>query len=133
MPTFGLIWSAVASLVIEGNELVVTLSPVEKVGSLRGNIRVPLSAVESVVVEPDPWSALRGIRAPGTGMPGVIAYGTRRLPGVCRDFAALTGRGAAVRVDLKPDSPFGRLLVSVADPETTVASVQAAVTAARAV
>lgn len=122
-----------ASLVVEGNELVVTLSVVEKFGAFRGNVRVPLSAVKSVVVEPDPWSALRGMRAPGTGMPGVVAYGVRRLPGVCRDFAALTGRGAAVRVDLTQDSPFGRLLVSVADPEATVANVQAALSAGPAV
>jgi hypothetical protein len=123
----------VASLVVEGNELVVTLSAVEKFGAFRGNVRVPLSAVKSVVVEPDPWSALRGMRAPGTGMPGVVAYGVRRLPGVCRDFAALTGRGPAVRVDLTQDSPFGRLLVSVADPEATVTSVQQALTAGPAV
>ena len=56
-----------------------------------GDIAVPLSAVREVSVEPDPWSALRGIRAPGTGFPGVIAYGVRRMTGGRPDFAAILG------------------------------------------
>jgi hypothetical protein len=36
--------------------------------------------VSEVVVEPNAWAALRGVRAPGTGLPYVIAYGTRRFP-----------------------------------------------------
>lgn len=114
-----------AKLVVEGPDLVVRLSPLEKLGAFRGDVRVPLRTVRSVYVEPEPYSALRGIRAPGTGIPGVIALGTRRFPGG-EDFAAVQGGGPAVRVDLADDAKFGRLIVSVPDPESTVAEIRGA-------
>jgi hypothetical protein len=79
-----------ATLAVDGNDLVVRLSALEKIGALRGNIRVPLASVRAVRVSDTPWSELRGIRAPGTGLPRVISLGTRRGPGV-HDFAAATG------------------------------------------
>jgi len=58
-----------ATLAVDGNELVVRLSALEKIGALRGNIRVPLASVRAVRVSETPWSELRGVRAPGTGLP----------------------------------------------------------------
>jgi hypothetical protein len=114
-----------AKLIVEGPDLVVGLSSMEKLGALRGDVRVPLSTVRSAQVEPDPWAILRGIRAPGTGIPGVIALGTRRFPGG-KDFTAVTGNGPAVRVDLSAESPFGRLVVTVPDPDSTLAAIRSA-------
>ena len=114
-----------ATLMLDGPDLVVRLSPLEKLAAFRGNVRVPLHAVRSAQAEPDPWSALRGIRAPGTGIPGVIAYGARRFDGG-PDFAAVLGSRPAVRVDLDGESPFARLVVSVADPDSTVAAIRGA-------
>jgi len=113
-------------LVVEGEELVVRLSPLERLAAVRGDVRVPLCAVQEVDVEPRPWRALRGVRAPGTGLPGVIAYGVRRLTGGRPDFAAVLGRGPAVRVELASPSPFARLLLSLPDPDAAVAAVRAA-------
>lgn len=104
--------------------LVVELSFIERLAAFRGDVRVPLRKVSSIVVEEHPWKALRGFRAPGTGVPGVIAYGTRLLTGGPPDFAAVHGRGPAVRVDLCAGAPFGRLLVTVDDPGGTVAAAQ---------
>jgi hypothetical protein len=112
-------------VIVNGQHLVVGLSWLEKLGAFRGNVHVPLRAVRSAEPEPDPWGALRGIRAPGTGIPGVIAYGTRRYDGG-RDFAAVLGSRPAVRVDLGEESPFGRLVVSVSDPDSTVAAIRGA-------
>jgi hypothetical protein len=53
----------------ELGELVVQLTFWEKIGALHGDLRVPLSAVRAVSVVAEPWKALRGIRAPGTGCP----------------------------------------------------------------
>ena len=94
---------------------------------MRGEVRVPLSAVSSACVDPYPWSALRGIRAPGTGIPGMIAYGTRRMTGEAPDFAAVHGRGRAVRVDLAAGAAFGRLLVTEPDAERVLAEIHARV------
>ena len=122
----GYAWT-VATLEVHRDELVVTLSSWERVAAMRREVRVPLGAVRSICADPDPWSALRGIRAPGTGVPGVIAYGVRRLTGAAPDFAAVHGRGPAVRVDLAPEAPFSRLLVTVADARSTVEAVRAGV------
>ena len=115
-----------ASLVAEGDELVVQLSGWERAAALRGDVRVPLQAVRSLRVERDPWSALRGIRAPGTGWPGVIAYGVRRMTGDRPDFSAVLRRRPTVLVELDPPSQFAQLLVSVSDADATVAAVRAA-------
>lgn len=113
-----------AVLSTDRDTLVVGLSFVERLAAFRGDVRVPLRKVSSITVDEHPWRALRGFRAPGTGVPGVLAYGTRLVTGGAPDFAALHGRGPAVRVDLAPGAPFGRLLVTVNDPVGTVAAAQ---------
>jgi hypothetical protein len=115
-----------ATLETAGDSLVVRLSAFERFAALRGDVRVPLSAVTDVAVEPDPWSALRGIRAPGTGWPGVIAYGTWRFSGG-RDFVLVRSKRPAVRIDLDESSPFARLLITIEDPEAWVDMIQHAV------
>jgi hypothetical protein len=77
-----------AAVDIRQDELVVTLSRIERVAALRRQIRVPMASVRSICADPDPWSALRGIRSPGTGIPGVVAYGVRRMTGDRPDFGA---------------------------------------------
>ena len=66
---------------------------------------------------------LRGWRAPGTGVPNVIAVGTRR-GGFGKDFAAVHGTGPAVMVELD-GAEYGRLVVTADDAEAVAASVQA--------
>src|SRR5258708_25537056 len=77
-----------ARLVVEGDDIAVKLTALERFGALRGNFRVPRSAVREVRASDRPWSELRGIRAPGTGLPAVIALVTRRGGGG-RDFTAV--------------------------------------------
>jgi hypothetical protein len=100
------------------------MSSPEKLGALRGDVRVPLSAVQSAEVEPHPWGALRGIHA-GTGIPGVIALGIRRFAHG-QDFTAVVGGKPAVRVDLSQASTFARLVVSVDDPDSTLSAIRSA-------
>ena len=108
---------------IRNGQLVVELSTWERFAAMRGGLSVPLSAVQSAAVEPDPWSALRGVRAPGTGWPGRIAYGVWRWTGEGRDFVAVLGRRPAIRIDLAAGLDYSRLLITVPDPEATVATV----------
>jgi hypothetical protein len=109
----------VAQIRYEGDELVVRLSRLEKLGALRGDVRVPRSSVREVRASERPWSELRGIRAPGTGWPGVIALGTRRGEGV-RDFSAVYGKRPAAVVELE-GAEFDRLVVSVRDAAEVMA------------
>jgi len=111
-----------ADLHTEGDELVLHLRGAEKAEGFHGDIRVPLSAVTSVRVVDDAWPELRGIRAPGTGLPEVIAVGTRR-GGFGKDFAAVHGKGPAVVVELT-GAEFGRLVVTADDAAAAAASIQ---------
>jgi hypothetical protein len=120
----------VATVIVQRDDLVVALNPLEKLAALRGDVRVPLSAVRAVLVEPYPWLAMRGIGAPGTGLPGVIAYGVRRMTRDRNDFAALIAGRSAIRVELDAPASFARLLVSVDDAASVAASIRAAAAAA---
>lgn len=110
-----------AHLRIDHADLVVELSPLEKAGAVRGDVRVPLSAVRAVRVAEDPRPELRGLRAPGTGIPGLIALGSRRGEG--HDFAAVYHNRPAVVVELE-GADFDRLVISVADPEAVAEKVR---------
>jgi hypothetical protein len=116
-----------AVLEVHQDALVVTLSGWERVAAMKREVRVPLAAVRGVCADPDPWSAVRGMRVAGTGIPGVAVYGVRRMTGDRPDFAAVHGRGPAVRVELTTGARYRRLLVTVADPDATVAALRAGV------
>jgi hypothetical protein len=112
-----------AKLIVDGPDLVVVLSWLERLGAVHGDVRVPLRDVRSAQAEPHPWQALRGLKLAGTGILGVAALGTRYFTGG-RDFTALVGRRPAIRVELADGSPFAQLLVSVRDPQSTLAAIR---------
>jgi hypothetical protein len=108
----------VPTLTVEDDELVVGLTGLERLAAFHFSaVRFPLATISEVAVEPDVWKALRGIRAPGTGIPGVIAYGTRRCSGG-RDLVFVTGgHRPGLRVDFGEGAPYARLVISSADPQ----------------
>ncbi len=110
-----------ARLLVDGDTLVVRLSLLEKLGALRGDVRLPLRAVRDIRVSDSPWEELRGVRAAGTGLPRVVALGTRRGPGT-RDFAAVYRGMPGVVIELDR-AALGRLVVSTADPAEVVRRV----------
>jgi len=113
----------VASFEIIGGDLRLALSGFEKLEGLHGDIVVPLGTVCDVRVVPTAWPELRGIRAPGTGFPGVVAVGTRR-GAFGKDFAAVHGRGPAVVVELE-GAPYRRLIATADNAESTTAMIRA--------
>lgn len=117
----------VAAFEVRDTDLVVTLTPLERVAALRREVRVPVTAIERACVDSDPWGSVRGFRIAGTGIPGVAAYGVRLIAGERPDFAAVHGREPAVRIELASWAPYRRLLVTVADPAASVAQIEAVV------
>jgi hypothetical protein len=117
-----------AQLHVEGGELVLSLSVLEKVGGVHGDLRVPLSAVRAVEVLADAHGPADdvGIKA-GTRIPRVIELGT--IYGSSKKiFAAVfhnTPRG--VRVVLE-GAFYDEWIVGAADPETVAQAVQAHLT-----
>jgi hypothetical protein len=112
-----------ARLDIEGDALALRLTTGEQLEGMHRDVVVPRSSVASVRVTEDVWSELRGIRAPGTGVPGVIAVGTRR-GSFGKDFAVVHGKGRGVVVELV-DQPFSRIVITAPDAEEVVARLTA--------
>ncbi len=106
---------------VHGDRLALHLTPEEHVEGLHRDIDVPLASVTRARVTDDVWTELRGIRAPGTGLPGVVAVGTRR-GSFGKDFAAVHGKGRGVVVELA-GQPFERIVITTLDPEAEVASI----------
>lgn len=102
-----------AILAIDGANLEVRLSTLEKLGALLGSVRVPLSSVTAVRVTEKPYSELRGLRV-GTGLPFVVVLGRMYYSG-SKDFVAIYGTGRTVIVELAAGAPYRRILVSGAD------------------
>ncbi|MGH3285776.1 MAG: hypothetical protein ACRDPD_14000 [Streptosporangiaceae bacterium] len=114
-----------AKLIVDGPDLVVGLSPLEKLGAFHRDVRVPLLTVRSAQAEPDPWQAVRGVRVAGTGIPRVAVLGTRYFKSG-RDFVAVVASRPAIRIELSDEAPYKQLLVSVRDPESTLAEIRGA-------
>ena len=86
------------------------LSLMEQAGAVHADVRIPLWSVRGVRVAEDAWSALRGLCAPGTGVPGVVSLGTRRGGGI-RDFVAVYSNTPPVVISSRAPArrlPVGR-------------------------
>jgi hypothetical protein len=114
---------------LEDGALVVRLSHLEKLGGVHSDVRVPLRLITDVRVAADPWLELRGIRAPGTGIPGVIALGTR-LGSETADFVAVHHHQSAVVVETS-GGEFDRLVISLEEPEANAEMIRAAIATPR--
>lgn len=103
-----------ADIFLDRDDLHVVLGPLERIGALRGDLTLPLDRVRGATVVDDPFTALRGVRSPGTGWPGVIALGTWRSREHGRSLvAAYRGRPALV-LDIDDDR-LSRIVVSTPD------------------
>lgn len=111
-----------AELVIDTNTLQLRLSSLEKLGAFRGGIKVPLSSVMDAEVVEKPFAAIHGLRAPGTGFPGVIALGTWRYSGG-KDLVAVYRGQPGVMVELAGQR-FNRLIVSTPAAQEVVRQIR---------
>lgn len=108
--------AAMAQLKIDGSDLVVELTPLERLGALCSGVRVPLSSVISVKVTDSPYSVLRGMRI-GTALPFVIVLGRMVTWSSGTDFVALYGTPRSAIITLE-GAGFARLILS--DPDLSV-------------
>lgn len=112
-----------ATLIRDRETLVLQLTTLEKAEGLHGDLRIPWSAVQSITVLEDAIAAVHGLKAPGTGIPGIVAVGTywgrdgRTLAVVHHQ----TRRG--VKVTLKAGS-FGTLIIGAEDAEGVVRALE---------
>ncbi|MHB8264104.1 MAG: hypothetical protein ACYDGY_10245 [Acidimicrobiales bacterium] len=113
-----------AELRVEGDELVLQLSGIEKAEGIHGDLRAALTAVKGVEVLDDAIHAVHGLKAPGARLPGYMAVGTFHSKGSSA-FAAVhhdTPRGVRVRLEGVAQDEW---IVGCADPEAVAAAVPA--------
>lgn len=106
-------------------ELIVHLRFWEAIVAFRGSIRVALDKVRGATDDEGFRGATLGMRAPGTGIPGLISAGTFRKPGE-KQFAFVT-RGTHPLVIQLADERWDRIILGVADARADAARINSAV------
>ena len=101
-----------AKVIEDGNNLVLKLSMWEKIGGLHKDLVISKDLLVKKTVFQNPWTkeVLKGVRAPGTGIPYVILLGSMRYKGG-KDFTAIYKRRPVTIYEFK-DSPFKRWIIT---------------------
>ena len=110
---------------IANGYLRVVVEGFDKVLALRSSVEVPLTHVRGASQDPDMGEG-HGLRLGGTSLPGVVAAGT------FYDgrwwFLDVHHPEVAVKIELDHEH-YAALIVEVANPEETVAAINAAIAA----
>ncbi|WP_127509359.1 hypothetical protein [Actinoplanes solisilvae] len=110
----------------ENGNLVVEIEGLDKLWSLKSSLTIPLVNVRGATADPGMVKEPKGLRAPGTHLPGVITAGTFHQDGE-RVFWDVRDGARAVVIELA-DERYARLVIEVADPAATVALIEGAIT-----
>jgi hypothetical protein len=110
-----------ATIDVHDDEVVVRLTTFEKIFALRGDLRFPRGSVRNVERYDDGLDAVRGFRAPGLALPGIVKVGTwRRRSG--KELVVVRRGEPALRIELD-GQPFGALVVGGADVDAAHAAL----------
>jgi hypothetical protein len=114
-----------AKVTIKNDRLQVSIGAFEAVQALQGTFSVPLTSVLGATEDPNFIRAgSLGVRAPGTGLPGVVARGTFRKSG--DRTLSLWSRNQEVVVIQLSDHKWDRLVVGCEDAKSLVALINRA-------
>lgn len=113
-----------AQVSIDGDNLVVEIEGMDKLWALKSRLVVPLGNVRGATADPGAVKEPKGLRAPGTHVPGVVVAGTFYEDGE-RVFWDVHDPADAVVIELA-DQRYARLIIGVADPRATVALIESA-------
>jgi hypothetical protein len=111
-------------LELTDTELIVHLNLWEKAASLQRSIRIPIEHVRGATEDEGFRGPALGLRAPGTGFPGLISAGHYRKGGD-RQFVFVTRGRHPVVIELANEK-WARIVLGVADARLTAATINAA-------
>ena len=111
-----------AEVELTENTLVIHVRGMDRLWALKSRFEIPLSHVVGAEVDLEVAQGWRkGIRAPGTHVPGVITAGTFYQDGE-RVFWDVHDPERTVVIHLK-DERYARLVIEVADPPVTATAI----------
>lgn len=109
--------------------LIVHVEGVDKILALKSQLQVPLSHVVDAEIDPNIGEEFNrlfvGIKAPGTGLPGVVRAGTW-YTNEGKVFWDIHHPENAITVHLADDD-YNKLLIEVDNPVAAVAAIQEAI------
>jgi hypothetical protein len=103
--------------------LEIRLTPAERIAALHGDLRLPRGSIRSADVLAEGLGAVRGLRAPGLALPGLVKLGTWRGRGGSRFVAVRRGQ-PALRLTLT-GGRFDTVLVSTPHAAAIAAELDA--------
>ncbi|MEW2098642.1 hypothetical protein AB0882_20445 [Streptomyces sp. NPDC012485] len=107
---------------IADDNLVVVMEGLDKFWAFKSCLTIPLANVRGATVDPGIATDFKGIRAPGSHLPGVIIAGTFHHDGD-KVFWDVKDASKAIVVELA-DEEYTRLVLQVDDPRAAVALVE---------
>ncbi len=105
-------------------ELLIHLSFWEALAAFHKSVRIPLANVRGATDDEGFQGSALGLRAPGTGIPGVISAGTYHRGGE-KQFVFVTRGTHPVVIELAGER-WDRIVMGVADARATAAHINAA-------
>lgn len=114
-----------ASVSVRNDRLIVTVNGLRRVWALKRGFDIPLDHVRDVTADPVIAHTRKGIRAPGTYLPGVITAGTFYRKGE-RTFWDVRRPEKVIVIELR-DERYQRLILEVAEPTGAVTIIARAI------
>jgi hypothetical protein len=120
-----------AEITREGNEIVLKLSTGERIMAVHRDVRVPISAVQSVDVVDEPIRRIQGLKprnfkVAGGYWPGWFAYGSFFDGSVGQRLFAAVNRRKPRGLEITLDgAKYARLIVSLDHPDAVKTALSA--------
>ncbi|MGC1184653.1 MAG: hypothetical protein WBA31_05805 [Candidatus Dormiibacterota bacterium] len=112
-----------AAIRIDGDDLLLVLSGLEKVEAAHGDLRVPLSSVGEVEVVDRPLDYLAGLKLIGMGLPGSAVGTWVSEDGEIFAVEHHASRGLVIRLQ---GQHYREMIVGSADPEALAEEIKKA-------
>ncbi len=110
---------------IDDTGIKVKLSFWEKLGSIRGDLFIPVTSLRGAVPAEKNWQKTLGARIPGTFVPFLAIYGTYRWKN--KDFVAWRRGDQVLQLNLS-GKPYSRVFIGVKDAAALADEINDALT-----
>jgi hypothetical protein len=114
-----------AQILLQDTGITVKLSFWEKLGSLRGDLFIPVTSIRGAIPADRGWQRTLGARVPGSYVPGLVVYGTYRSK--TKDFVSWKRGQQVLQLNLS-GKPCSRVFVGVEDAAALADQINDALT-----